>query len=120
MAKRTSGWTPDAVEKAGWEQAWAEFVDDLSGLLWNDPKGRSWEQIAGEAKLCLSTVRNLATRETKNPHLRTVWKLLPVLGFRMAFVAAGADCQPEEVDLRALRGKVVRLRVAQKGRKRSS
>jgi hypothetical protein len=54
------------------------FVDDLGGFLWHirAVTRKSFEEIGAEIGCCGQTLRNLANRDTKFPHMRTVWKVL--------------------------------------------
>ncbi len=73
-------------------------LDDLSGLLWNSVRecGKTWQQVAQDARLCETTVERLMWRETKKPHYETVFKILIALGFRSAIVPDHAPLQPDE------------------------
>lgn len=59
-----------------------KFVDDLGGFLKSYQRAArlSWEDLAREARLAPTTVRNLANRITKNPMSYTMWRTLQACG----------------------------------------
>ena len=82
-----------------------EFVETLRGLVWSDARStnRTWEQLADQANLCYSTVRNLASGDTKRPHARTLNRLLKAMGFRQAIVLANTPRLHLEIDAAEVR-----------------
>lgn len=83
------------------------FIEDLRGLVWSDERvnKRTWEQLAVDANLSYSTVRNFASGTTKRPHMTTIDKLIGAMGFRFAIVPSKTRRLPQEIDLRSFRSR---------------
>ncbi len=65
-----------------------EFYATLRGAVWETQKGPgTWEKVAADANLAVSTVAKFAYGETQRPHLRTAFALMKASGLRLAPVA---------------------------------
>ena len=94
------------------------FIQDFRGLLWNSvPEcGKTWQELAQDARLAHSTIENLLFGTTKKPQTQTVLKLLTAMGYRVGIMEASAGTQPDEVPLSRFRKN--RLPARGKGRRK--
>lgn len=67
------------------EQKLTELVDDIFAAA-TDAWDWGWGKLAAEAGTCYSTVARLGYRQTKSPHLRTIFKLSRAVGMDIKLV----------------------------------
>jgi transcriptional regulator with XRE-family HTH domain len=72
------------------------IVEVLQGLIWAHGRHTKdgWKELAGDANLCYSTIRNLAAGETKSPHLVTTLKILKATGVSLPMFLESAGGSP--------------------------
>lgn len=81
------------------EEEIERHIEDIRGLLWTDYRksGRTWPQLAEDAGVCYSTMRNFANGGTKRPGFATIAKLASAMGYRIAFLHEDAPAPNAEM-----------------------
>jgi hypothetical protein len=66
------------MNKQAFTRDFAIFVDDLGGLVWalKAAEGATWDEMAHTTHCAPQTLMKLASRQTKNPTMYTMWKVL--------------------------------------------
>jgi hypothetical protein len=76
------------------------YLEDLIGFLFNDPEKRGWKNLAADANLSYSTIRNLAMGDTKRPQELTVRKLMKAFRYRNAWIPEDTPTLPFEINVK--------------------
>lgn len=90
------------------EYTYADYIEDLRGIVWNSIKetSKTWTALAADANLAVSTVSRFAYGDTKKPSSATIFALERAVGIRAARVRLSAPRQPDEVSVFALRKQI--------------
>ena len=64
------------------DKEWGDYLDNVVDDLFNMAFDRdwSWFELSRQAKVSYTTVCRLGNRDTKYPHLSTVWKIAKAVG----------------------------------------
>lgn len=81
------------------EYTYEDSIEDLRGIVWNWRKdtGKSWADLAADAKLTVRTVSRFAHGETKRAAHSTVFALEYAVNLRAARVTRNAPRQKDEI-----------------------
>lgn len=82
-------------------EAYKGFLDDLVGLVWHSHlvAGIGMEEVRLRANISSQTFDKLVNRETKSPHMRTVYGIVRALKLRPSFTPDDKPLGAHEINL---------------------